>query len=255
MRVNRAIDGAVIAILVFAAAGRAQTPSPQAPPSAASPSDQVELDHVVAMIGPNVLLESDVEQEMHFSALEPLQILPGQNTPDEALRRLIDRTLILGQMKQQQQPTTTPAPEVEKSLAELKKQIPGCAKFHCDSEQGWADFLKANDLTMESVETRWSQRIAILHFIDLRFRSGIRISQDQIGTYYQKTLVPALAKDSEKTPPLAEVSGRIQEILLQQQVSGMFEDWLSSLRDQGNVEIVDQAYRADLEAKPAAGAQ
>jgi len=246
---------AAIAILAIAPVGRAQTPSPQALPGAASPDQPVELDHVVAMIGANVLLESDVEQEMHFSALEPLQILPGQNTPEGALRRLIDRTLILEQMKQQQQPTTTPAPEVEKSLAELRKQIPGCAKFHCDTAQGWADFLKANDLTAESVETRWSQRVAILHFIDLRFRSGIRISQDQIGTYYQKTLVPALAKDGEKAPPLADVSARIQEILLQQQVSGLFEDWLSSLRDQGNVQVVDQVYSADLTAKPAAGAQ
>ncbi len=244
------------AILAIAPVVSAQTPSPQAPPSASASTDQpVELDHVVAMIGSNVLLESDVEQETHFSALEPLQILPGQNTPDQALRRLIDRTLILEQMADQQQPTTTPAPEVEKSLAELRKQIPDCTKFHCETADGWADFVKANDLTADTVDKRWSQRIAIMHFIDLRFRSGIRISQDQIATYYQKTLVPALAKDNEKAPPLAEVSARIQEILLQQQVSGLFEDWLSSLRDQGNVQIVDQAYSADLDAKPSAGAQ
>lgn len=244
------------AILAIPPVACAQTPSPQASPSASSSSDQpIELDHVVAMIGSNVLLESDVEQEMHFSALEPLQILPGQNTPDEAVRRLIDRTLILEQMAQQQQPTTTPEPEVEKSLEELRKQIPDCAKYQCETAQGWADFLKANDLTPEGVEKRWSQRVAILHFIDLRFRSGIRISQEQIATYYQKTLAPALEKDNQKAPPLAEVSSRVQEILLQQQVSGLFEDWLSSLRDQGNVQIVDQAYRADLEAKPSAGAQ
>jgi hypothetical protein len=105
------------------------------------------------------------------------------------------------------------------------------------------------------VEQRWSQRMAMLRFIDLRFRSGIRISQDQIATYYQKTLEPALAKDNEKAPPLAEVSARIQEILLQQQVSGLFQDWVSSLRDQGNVQIVDPAYSADLEPKPAAATQ
>jgi peptidyl-prolyl cis-trans isomerase SurA len=246
----------LVAIMPVATGVRAQTPSPQAPPSASSSTDQpIELDHVVAMIGSNVLLESDVEQEMHYSALEPLQILPGQNTPDQAMRRLIDRTLILEQMAQQQQPTTTSQPEVEKSLNELKKQIPDCAKFHCETAQGWAAFLKANDLTPEGVEKRWNQRMAILDFIDLRFRSGIRISQDQIATYYQKTLVPALAKDSQKAPPLADVSSRVQEVLLQQQVSGLFEDWLSSLRDQGNVQIVDQAYRADLEAKPAVGVQ
>ncbi|MGC2301517.1 MAG: peptidylprolyl isomerase [Acidobacteriaceae bacterium] len=236
----------------------AQNPSPQAPPPAPStPSaDQpIELDHAVAIIGSNVLLQSDVEQEMHLSALEPLQVLPGQNTPSSALRRLIDRTLILQQMEQQQQPTTTPAPEVEKSLAELRRQIPACNKFHCETAEGWAAFLHANELSGAAVDQRWSQRMAILQFIDLRFRSGIRISQEQIATYYQKTLAPALAKDNQKAPPLVDVSARIQEVLLEQQVSGMLQDWLSSLRDQGNVRIVDQAYSADFDSGPAAGNQ
>ena len=248
---RNAVMGVILAMASWAA--RAQTPSPQAPPpppSSPSADKPIELDHVVGIIGSNVLLESDVEQEIHFAALEPLQVLPGQNTPDSAMRLLIDRTLILQQMEQQQQPTTASGEEVQKSLAELKKQIPACARFHCETAQGWSEFLRSNDLAEASVEQRWSQRIAILGFIDLRFQSGIRISQDQIAAYYQNILVPALAQRNEKAPPLAEVSKRIQEILLQQQVSGLFQDWVSSLRDQGNVQIVDRAYAADPEAKP-----
>ncbi|MFP5226275.1 MAG: peptidylprolyl isomerase [Acidobacteriota bacterium] len=250
-----------VTVAVLAAAGgiaRAQTPSPQAPapaPAAPNANRPVELDHVVAMIGTNVILQSDVEQEMDLSALEPLRVLPGQNTPDSSLRRLIDRTLILEQMKQQLQATTTPAEEVSQSIAELKKQIPACIQFHCETAAGWKRFLDSNHLDEPLVEERWSQRIAILHFIDSRFRSGIRISQDQIADYYQKTLVPALEKDNQKAPPLADVSSRIREILLQQQVSGLFQDWLGSLRDQGNVQIVDQAYSADLESRPRAAEQ
>jgi peptidyl-prolyl cis-trans isomerase SurA len=249
---------ALLAIAIAATVARAQKPSPEAPlppPSSPAAEQPIELDHVVAIIGSNVLLESDVEQEMHFSALEPLSVLPGQNTPDSALRRLIDRTLILEQMKQQQQATATPAPEVAKSLAQLKKQIPACQEAHCETPQGWESFLKSNDLTEDEIEQRWSQRMAILQFIDIRFRSGIRISPDQIAAYYQKTLVPALEKDNQKAPPLADLSGRVREILLQQQVSGLFQDWLGSLRDQGNVQIVDPVYGADLESKPAAGEQ
>ncbi|HEX4310292.1 MAG TPA: peptidylprolyl isomerase [Acidobacteriaceae bacterium] len=247
----------MLATIFAVAAGivAAQNPSPQAPPpspGSAAADQPVELDHVVANIGPNVLLESDVEQEMHLSALEPLQVLPGQNTPDFALRRLIDRTLILDQMEQQQQSTTTAKPDVDKSLVELKRQIPACVQFRCEESEGWDKFLQSNDLTEAVVQKRWSQRMAILSFIDLRFRSGVRITQEQVGTYYQKTLVPALAKDNQEAPPLADVSSRIQEILLQQQVSGLFQDWLSSLHDQGNVQIVDRAYTADLGAKPAA---
>ncbi|HVT99630.1 MAG TPA: hypothetical protein VHE33_19175 [Acidobacteriaceae bacterium] len=249
---------ALFATLLVASSSRAQKPSPEAPPpppSSPAASQPIELDHVVAMIGSNVLLQSDVEQEMHFSALEPLRVLPGRNTPDSALRRLIDRTLILEQMKQQQQATSTPAPEVAKSLAGLKKEIPACEEAHCQTAEGWAAFLKSNDLTEQEVEQRWSQRMAMLDFIDERFRSGIRVSQDQIAAYYQKTLVPALEKDNQKAPALADVSSRIREILLQQQVSGLFQDWLGSLRDQGNVQIVDPAYHTDLGSQPSTGEQ
>jgi hypothetical protein len=244
-------SGGAISILVCAAMGaagaHAQNLPPPPPPNAASIAltKPVELDHVVAMIGNNVILQSDVELEMHLAVLEPLRIVPGEDTPVAALRRLIDRTLILEQMKDQQQSVSTPAAEVEKAVVELRKQIPGCAKYHCETAQGWEAFLKANDLTAELVARRWGQRMAILHFIDLRFRSGIKIPPDQIAAYYQKTLVPALRKGHQEAPPLAQVSGRIQELLLQQQVSGLFQDWLSSLRDQGNVQIVDPAYTAD----------
>jgi peptidyl-prolyl cis-trans isomerase SurA len=246
--IRRSSIPAFAMVLTIALASlRAQNPMPLPPqPPPAPVPGSTELDHVVAIIGSNVILQSDIAQEMHLSALEPLQILPGQNTPDAAIRRLVDRTLILQQMKEQQQPIDTPTPEVSKALEDLRKTIPVCGQFHCDTEKGWDEFLRSNDLTPAMVEQRWSQRMAILRFVDLRFRSGIRIAQDEIASYYDKTLVPALAKDHETAPPLADVSSRIREILMEQQVSVLFQDWLSSLRDQGNVRIVDQAYSADL---------
>lgn len=247
---------AFCATLIAAGPAYAQTgaqpgPEPLPPPAAGS----VQLDHVVAAIGTNVILQSDVLQEMRFSALEPLQVLPGENTPDRALRRLIDRTLILEQMKQQQLAVTTPEEQVSKAIDELRRQIPACKQYHCETDQGWEDFLRAHGLTPDLVRKRWSQRMAILRFIDLRFRAGIRVSSDQIAQYYQKTLLPALAKEREPAPPLQDVSSRIQEVLLQQQVSGLFQDWLSSLRDQGNIRIVDPAYSADLDAQSQEGSQ
>ncbi|HKR26062.1 MAG TPA: hypothetical protein VJS11_01360 [Acidobacteriaceae bacterium] len=221
-----------------------QPPQPPPPPLPGT----LDLDHVVAIVGSDVILQSDVWQEMRFSALEPLQVLPGQNTPDRALRRLIDRTLIMEQMKEQQQALTTSGAEVAKAIEDLRKMIPACVRpYHCASNEGWNEFLKANGLNMQQVQERWSQRLAIVRFIDLRFRSGIRVAPDQVSAYYEKTLVPALDKNHEAAPPLDAVAPRIHEILLQQQVNGLFQDWLGSLRDQGNVRIVDQAYTADLD--------
>jgi hypothetical protein len=200
------------------------------------------LDRVEAIINGNVLLQSDVDEEMRFAVLEPLRVLPGQNTPLPAVRRLINRTLIVQQMKDQQQPVSVSGDEVAQALGELKKQLPECAKYHCETAEGWQAFLSANGLTEEEVENRWSERLAILHFIDVRFRSGIRISKEQVEDYYKKTLIPALAKSGQPAPQLSAVTTRIQEILLQEEVSGLLRDWLKSLRDEGSVQIVDPAY-------------
>jgi peptidyl-prolyl cis-trans isomerase SurA len=230
----------------FALMQTASAPTPA--PASASSAQPVVLDRVEAIIDGDVLLQSDVEEEMRFAVLEALQVLPGQNTQLRAVRRLITRTLILQQMKAQQQPVTASDAQVTQGLSDLRKLLPACGPYHCVTDDGWHTFLQANRLTVQEVSERWSQRLAILHFIDLRFRTGIRISKEQIDDYYQKTLLPALAKAGQKPPPLDAIAPKIQEVLLQQEVSGLLQDWLKSLRDEGSVQIVDPAYAALADA-------
>lgn len=203
----------------------------------------VTLDHVVAVINGDVLLQSDVSEEMHFAALEPFRLRAGPDTPQDAMRRLINRSLILQQMQEQQQLNLniTDA-DVQKSLVNLRSHLPQCIQYDCKTTSGWQAFLSANDLTQSEVEAHWKQRLKILRFIDLRFRTGIRISQKSIGDYYTKTVVPAFEHQGQHAPPLAEVSSRIEEVLLQQQVNGLLQDWLKSLRGEGSVRILDPAY-------------
>ena len=75
-------------------------------------------------------------------------------------------------------------------------------------------------------------------FIEERFRPGIQISPQDIETYYRDTLLPQYGP-GEAIPSLATVSPRIEEILLQQQVNLFFDEWLTNLRKQGDVEVLD----------------
>lgn len=244
---------AVALAALAATGGYAQsTPAkPAAPPArhAAPPASGrhfVELDHVVAVINGDVLPESDVEEEIHFAALEPFRPDAGKDTRQDALRRLINRSLIVQQMRQQQQFNVKISDaDVEKSLKELRSHLPDCARYECQSAQGWKSFLAANDLTEQEVVEHWRQRLAILRFIDLRFRTGIRISHESVAEYYQKTVVPAFEKQHQAAPPLKDITSRIQDVLLEQQVNGLLQDWLKSLRAEGSVQIVDPAFATE----------
>lgn len=215
----------------------------QALPSSASAGQAVVLDRVEAVINGDVLLKSDVDEEMHFAALEPFEASGGRDTRQSAMRRLINRTLILQQMKEQQQFNINISDaDVEKSLEDLRSHLPECGGYDCKTAAGWQAFLTANDLTSEEVTDHWKQRMTILRFIELRFRSGIRISQESVADYYAKSVIPTFQRQHQTAPPLKTVSARIHELLLQQQVNGLLQDWLNSLRDEGGVQILDPEY-------------
>jgi len=239
---------AILAVLIAGqVSSRAQSAAAATPPPPVQPP--VVLDRVVGVINGDVLLESDVKEEQRFAALEPFSVPPGTDTLKRASRRLANRTLILQQMKEQQIGITVSEDEVRQALTDLRTHLPKCRQAHCSTDEGWKTFLAANNLTEDEVFAHWKQRLAILKFIDLRFRSGIRIPNEEIEAYYQKSILPVYERQKEAPPPLKEISPRIQEILLQQQVNELLRDWLRSLRDEGSVQILDPAY-GDSSGKP-----
>jgi hypothetical protein len=80
----------------------------------------------------------------------------------------------------------------------------------------------------------------VLRFIEERFRAGIfdTITQAQIDDYYKSTMIPAYQKQKVTPPAEATIADRIREILLQQQVNKVLDDWLTSLRAEGSVRIL-----------------
>ena len=203
-----------------------------------SPSPIV-LDRVVAVVNKHVILASDLDDEMRLSVLDPNTVSEVEITRQQALDQLISRALIEQQIRQQDvEAVQPPQEEVDARLHEIRTELPICARQNCATDAGWKAFLAAHGLTAERVEAYLRYRLEILRFIEQRFRQGIQISPQQIETYYHDTLLPQYAP-GETVPPLDQVSPRIQEILLQRQVNQLFDNWLTDLRRQGNVEVLD----------------
>jgi peptidyl-prolyl cis-trans isomerase SurA len=204
-----------------------------------APDDAVRIDRVVAVVNRQPILESDILDEMQFSVLDPSTNSQKKMTPQEALDRLISRTLIEQQIQQEDLEATNPKPaEVAARIGEIRTEVPVCVRADCKSDAGWKAFLAQHELTPAQVESYLRHRMEVLNFIELRFRQGIRISPEEIETYYAGTLLPQYPP-GQKPPPLQQVSSRIEEILLQQRVNVLFDNWLSNLRKQGQIEVLD----------------
>lgn len=226
---------------IFAAALPAQCEDRVLPARAGAP---VVLDRAVAVVNNRVVLASDIANELRLSVLDS-EGGGAKPTARQALDQLISRDLIQQQIRQEEARADEPSSQqIQDRLAALRKELPACVRLNCTTDTGWAAFLKAYGLTQNEVENYLRLQLEILAFIETRFRQGIRISQEEIETYYRYTLLPQYLP-GQATPSLDEVAPRISEILLQQQVNVLFDTWLDNLRKQGDVEVLDPALRAD----------
>ena len=194
------------------------------------------LDRVVAVVNGDVILESDVDEERRFEEIQPFRSVQD-STRAKIIERLIDRELILQQAALEPEDQVSDQ-AVDQQLATVRTEIPACKQYHCETEAGWAKFLSDHGFTVAEFRSRWRQRMQLLKFVEVRFRSGISISDDEIRAYYEKTMLPEYARRKATPPPMDTIRRRIEEVLLQQQVGALLDDWLKSLRAEGSVQIL-----------------
>jgi peptidyl-prolyl cis-trans isomerase SurA len=220
-------------------AAAAQTTTPAQASGAvtnAGPEQGVVLDRLVAVVNGGVILESDVDEERRFEEVQPYRAA-ATYTRDKIIERLIDRMLILQQAALRPE-DAVPDKDLDAQLATLRKDIPACKQLHCETDDGWKRYLGDHGFTEEEFSARWRQRMQLLKFIEVRFRNGIRITDDEIKTYYEKTMLPEYVKRNVTPPKLETIQKRIEEVLLQQEVGALLQEWLKSLRAQGSVRMI-----------------
>lgn len=215
----------------------AQQPSPQAK------QPQV-LDRVLAIVNDDVLLSSDLEEEIRYNRFQSLPSAMRSDERKTAFSRLLNRTLILQQIQPQDRQASEPTDaEFEKSFAEFKESLPACARDACATDEGWDAVVREAGFDPAMVAHRWRERMMILRFIELRYRQGITITEDDVRNEYEKNWVPEFKRRKLNVVPLPLIEDRIRENLLQRRMNSLLQEWLRSLREQGTLEIIDPTLR------------
>jgi peptidyl-prolyl cis-trans isomerase SurA len=230
---------------VPATALQPQIPPPTTAPAALPPATPsmmprvpgTQLDRVVAIVNDDLILDSDVNEEMRLQAFDPYRTQSEKLSPTRTIERLINRALIVQQLRLQPEDPPTDD-EVNKQIDQLRRDIPACSQYHCQTKEGWDRFLVDHGFTEASFFARWKDRMTVLSYVDERFELGVNITPEQIQSYYDKTLLPEYQRQHAPAPKLESISGQIREVLLQQQISNLLQDWLKSLRAQGSVVVL-----------------
>ncbi len=250
VRLRRAALAVAVALLLspLARAQAAQqqqatpdtVPVPKAVPSMMPHEPGTQIDRIVAIVNGEVVLDSDVNEEHRFEAIQPRTTASaeaGTTARDQEIERLVDRDLILQQAKLETEENISDA-DVEKQITNVRQTLPECKKFDCGADAGWNRFLTSHGFTAAEFQIRWKQRMQVLAFIQERFGAGASVSEARVRAFYQNTMLPQYAKAHVKPATFASVQDRIREVLQQQQVTSLLRDWLQSLRAQGSITIL-----------------
>src|ERR1700745_551998 len=100
----------------------------------AVPELGVVLDRLIAVVNEDVILESDVDEERRFEEVQPYRSAPTFSR-ERLIERLIDRTLIL-QQAALEPADAVPDKDLDAQLATLRKDIPDCKQYHCETDEG-----------------------------------------------------------------------------------------------------------------------
>ncbi|HET7871242.1 MAG TPA: hypothetical protein VFL42_01950 [Terriglobales bacterium] len=189
------------------------------------------VDRMVAIVNKHVVMASELEQTARVECLmqgkRPEQLSPAETA--SALERLIDRALLQQQILNGEELGPSPE-EVAAQVKEVRAHFPAAA-----SDEGWKSLLASYGLIQADVEDYFATQSRIMRFVDLRFRSLVRVDKLAIRAYYEQKLLPQLRQRGAAEPPLADVSDKIEKILVEQSIDDMLGHWLETLRGQAHI--------------------
>jgi parvulin-like peptidyl-prolyl isomerase len=205
------------------------------------------VDRMVAVVNKRVILESELDQTTRVEFLlqgKPIQSLTHADR-SVVLERLIDRSLLDQQIVNPAMLDPSPE-ELAAKIKEIRDSMAGAA-----ANDRWNAILSGYGLTQQDVEEQLTSQFRILRFIDLRFRGLVRVDKEAIAAYYQERFLPEVRKRNASEPKLSEVSNKIEQILAEQRIDELLNNWLKTLRAQAHIErMLSAAAAASAGAAP-----
>jgi hypothetical protein len=197
----------------------------------------VIIDQIAVSVGDRVITTSDIDREIRVNAFlngsQPDSSPAGKRATAE---RMVEQQLIRRELETSRYPVPRPA-EVEPVLAEF---IQAHYHDHSEYEGGLTQYgIKEQDVKDELL---WQR--TLLLFIEVRFRPGIQVTDQDIQEYFEKTVKPAAQAAHPNAPvSLEDFRDQIEQALTGQRVDQQVDTWLKAARRRTEIVYHDEVFQ------------
>lgn len=194
------------------------------------------VDRIAVSVGNRVITQSDLEREIRITAL-----LNGEK-PDfsaankrEAAERMVDQTLVRNELEASQYLLPSAA-ETGAALKEEKSRFP--------DEAAYRRALASYGVSEEDLKARLLWQLTLVRFIQVRFRPGIQIGDDEIRKYFNEHLRSIFMQAHPgQTPSIDDYRDSVEQTLIGQSANDQVEQWLKEARKRTRIHYHDEVFR------------
>ena len=195
------------------------------------------IDRIAVTVENQVITESEIMHEIRLTAFlngEKLDFSPDAKR--KAAGRLVEQKLIRREIDLGRYVQPDPA-EVEPVLKQVLAQ-----RFQ--TPQQYQDALKEYGITEEDLKAHLLWQTTLVRFIDVRFRPGVQVSDEEVRQYVAKEF-PALQKQAGAGDytDLDGVRQKIEQAIVAQKIDQQMDQWLEETKKRTRIEYRPEVFQ------------
>jgi hypothetical protein len=202
------------------------------------------IDRIAVTVGDRVITDSEIVREIRLTAFlnsEPVDFGP------ESKRKTADRLVEQRLIQIENDASLYPPPSQEAVDQMLKRQ-----RDRFPSPPGYQDALRRYGIAEPELRAHLQRQLTTLRFLELRFRPGIQVSEEEIASYFAQRLAPQLQKAHPGAEfLLSDYREQVEQALIDERVDYASDVWLKEARNHTRIEFRNGVFAADQASRRA----
>jgi hypothetical protein len=194
------------------------------------------IDRIAVSVGSSVITTSDLDREIRVTGfLNGIKPDFSQEARRATAERMVEQKLVRRELEL----SKYPVPEASAAGPELER----FKKSHYKTEQEFQRALAEYGLTEQDVKDELLWQLTLLRFIEVRFRPGVQVSDQEIEDYFDKVVKPvAQAAHPGQPVSLEDYREQIEETLTGKRADQEVDNWLKQTRRRTEIDFHEEAF-------------